>query len=107
MKWPFISPYLDICLSNISRPDVAFNFSRVPIREVNSHLKNLKRNKAVGLDNIPAGFLKDVANDIAPPLTHIINLSLRNGVIPSDLKSGRVTPCSNLVILTIVTIIDQ
>ena len=74
------------------RQDVAFNFSRVPVREVNSHLKNLKRNKAVGLDNIPPGFLKDVANVIAPPLTHIINLSLRNGVIPSDFKSGRVTP---------------
>ena len=74
------------------RPKTAFNFTNVPVREVNSHLKKLKRKKATGLDNLPAKFLRDTADSIASPLTHIINLSLQSSVIPNDFKSGRVLP---------------
>ena len=41
---------------------------------------------------MPAKFLKDGSTQVASPLTHIINLSLYSGVIPTDLKCARVVP---------------
>ena len=52
----------------------------------------MQRNKAVGIDNLPPGFLKDVAFIIAKPWTHVINLSLTSGVVPTDLKVAKVSP---------------
>ena len=75
-----------------NRSSTFFQFRQVSVQEVNRHLKNLKRNKAVGLDNLPPGYLKDTANVIAGPLTHVINLSLNSGIIPNDFKMGRVMP---------------
>ena len=49
-------------------------------------------NKATGPDNIPAKLLRPIATTIAPLLTHILNRSLRMGVVPSQWKHARVTP---------------
>ena len=49
--------------------------------------------KSVGPDNIPACFLKNTANEIAPMLTHLFQLSLRTGVLPSVwTKQAFITP---------------
>ena len=50
--------------------------------------------------------IKDGADIIMSPLTHILNLSLVTGNIPDDLKSARVTPIykKNTVKLKPVTI---
>ena len=69
-----------------------FNFRNVTEKEVLKHLKNLKRSCAVGLDEIPGSFLRDIAYVIAKPLTHIINCSLKNASVPSDFKSSKVVP---------------
>ena len=55
-------------------------------------LENPNSNKATGLDQISPRFIKDCANIIMSPLTHILNLSLVTGKIPDDLKSAWVTP---------------
>ena len=60
--------------------------------EILTELKNLKRKKATGLDNLPPGLLKDAAGVIAKPLTFIINLSLSSGVVPTDWKMAKVIP---------------
>ena len=44
------------------------------------------------LDNIPAYLLKDCANVIAQPLTHIINNSMSTGIFPTDWKRSKVIP---------------
>ena len=49
-------------------------------------------NKATGLDNLPSRFIKDGANQIISPLTHILNLSMHHGQVPGDLKYARVVP---------------
>ena len=56
------------------------------------YLNSLGINKATGLDGIPSHFVRDGASIIACPLTHVINLSLIQGVLPDDLKSARVVP---------------
>ena len=54
------------------------------------YLNNISAKKA--LDGIPARFVRDGASIIACPLTHVINLSLIQGVVPDDLKSAGVVP---------------
>ena len=60
--------------------------------EISRLLRKLKRNKAVGPDDLPPGFLKDIAESIAKPFTHIVNLSLKTSEIPLDFKIANITP---------------
>ena len=69
-----------------------FKFKQVSIAEVKKHLKKIKRKKATGPDNLPAGFLKDIGDAIAEPFTHLINMSLLTGIVPNDFKIGNVKP---------------
>ena len=69
-----------------------FSFSILSEDQVLKYLTKLSVNKSTGLDGIPSKFVRDSASIIACPLTHIINLSLVQGVVPDDLKSARVVP---------------
>ena len=55
-------------------------------------LRNIKPNKASGLDNIPAWVLKDHAALLAPALTAIFNCSLREGKLPTEWKMANIIP---------------
>ena len=67
-------------------------FQYVSKIEVERELKKMKRKKTTGSDNLPAGMLKDSASTISSPLSFIINLSLRQGMVPSEWKVASVTP---------------
>ena len=60
--------------------------------EVYRSLSSLQVAKAVGPDNIPNKILKDFAPELAPVIQDIYNQSLKEGYIPSLLKSSIVTP---------------
>ena len=51
----------------------------------------MKTNKAVGPDNISARLLRNAANELAPPLRDIINLSFEKGRFPLSWKCAKVT----------------
>ena len=55
-------------------------------------LHNLKPHKAAGPDRLPSRFLKEVANEIAPPLSLIFQASLNQGAPPVVWKSAMVVP---------------
>ena len=55
-------------------------------------LENLNTNKSLGPDKIHAAFLKHVAFEIAPLLTHLYQQSLRNGTVPVSWKQANITP---------------
>ena len=59
--------------------------------EILKHLKKHKRKCSIGLDTIPTFYRKDTAYIITKPLPHIINSSMKTGIIPDDLKLTRVT----------------
>ena len=59
---------------------------------VKKHLKQLKRKKAEGNDEIPNCILRDCAHELAPRIAHIISLSLKSAQIPEDLKTAKITP---------------
>ena len=69
-----------------------FKFQYVSRIFVEKQLKSLKRKKAAGWDNLPPGMMKDAAKEISVPLTYIINLSLKSGLVPEDWKIAKVTP---------------
>ena len=55
-------------------------------------LKGLSPRKATGLDDLPARSIRDGAEGIAYPISYIINLSLKTGVVPNEIKTARVIP---------------
>ena len=69
-----------------------FRFGYVSVAETRTILKCMKRNKAVGLDNLPPNLIKDSADVIAEHHAYVINLSLRSGLLPNDWKIARVIP---------------
>ena len=75
-----------------TRTDQKFIFKTVSRYEVKQQLKSIKRNKATGLDDLPPGLIKDSAELISAPLAHLINLSLKTGIFPTDWKTAKVIP---------------
>ena len=69
-----------------------FKFSHVSVPEVKKHLKQLKRKKAEGIDEIPNCILRDFAHELAPSIAHNINFSLKSAQIAEDLKTAKITP---------------
>ena len=55
-------------------------------------LQQIKVNKAVGADNVPAWVLRDNASTLAAPLTALFNTSLLDGVIPALWKTAHIIP---------------
>ena len=66
-----------------------FSFDRISVSTVLSHLSTLDISKSTGPDSLSAVFLREVANEIAVPLT---NLSLHDGFIPVGWKQSHITP---------------
>ena len=69
-----------------------FEFSHVSVPEVKKHLKQLKRKKSEGIDEVPNCILRDCAHEIALPIAHIINLSLKSAQIAENFKIAKTTP---------------
>ena len=67
------------------------------VSQVLKQLKKLDVNKATGLDNISARLLKAGAVPLSTPLTHIFNVSLRTGIVPSNGKLAGSHHCSRMV----------
>ncbi|CAH1252651.1 Hypp973 [Branchiostoma lanceolatum] len=79
-------------LRHIPEPTRTFSFESVDESTVLNELQRLKTKKATGLDKIPSKLLKDSAPVIVKPLTHIFNLSLATGQVPTDWKEAQISP---------------
>ena len=60
--------------------------SGVEEREITEIVKNCKNKKSTGNDNIDMSIIKHVISHIVKPLTHICNISFKNGTFPDQLK---------------------
>ena len=63
----------------------------ISVNGVAKLLHKLKTNKAAGPDGIPNMILKTLANNIAPALSEIFQVSLNTGKLPKDWLSANVT----------------
>ena len=59
-------------------------------QEVIEICKSLKSGTAVGYDNVSVDLVKQCAQLISSPLTHIINMSIVSGIVSDELKIARV-----------------
>ena len=64
-----------------------FNFTKVSEKTISDILKELKTNKAAGIDNLSGRFLKDVSKVLATPIAQIWNLSVKLSTVPDECKS--------------------
>ena len=55
-------------------------------------IKSLQPKNSCDVDGISTKLLKALAIEISSPLSHIFNLSLKDGIFPSRLKSSRTVP---------------
>ena len=69
-----------------------FRLHSVSISTVKKHIRNLKNTRAIGDDGIPVALWKNCTGVLARPLTHIINLSLKQGIVPDQFKISRIHP---------------
>ncbi len=64
----------------------------ISVMTTENSLQQIKVNKAVGPDTVPAWVLRDNASTLAATLTALFNTSLRDGVITALWKTAHVIP---------------
>jgi len=69
-----------------------WRFIRIFVDLVQTPLQSLDLKKSTGPDGLSARFLREVAAEIATPLTHLYNASLSSGKFPYDWKRSHITP---------------
>ena len=55
-------------------------------------IKKMKDNKSPGVDGIPPKLLKEIVEQISTPFAKLFNLSLEEGIVPSEWKEANITP---------------
>jgi len=71
---------------------LTFNFKMTSIKDIKDILMKLKRKKAPGCDDIPTSLIVDGANEIAGPLSKLINRCMEMAIFPSTEKCSKITP---------------
>ena len=55
-------------------------------------IKKMKDNRSPEVDGIPPKLLKEIVEQIIIPLAKCFNLSLEEGIVPSEWKEANITP---------------
>ena len=69
-----------------------FHFTKVSEKTIPDFLKELKTNKATGIDNLSGCFLKDRSKVLATPIAQICNLSIKLLTVPDGCKIAKLKP---------------
>ena len=72
--------------------DNKFELSHISEEKMPKYLTNLSPNKASGIDNLSARFLKDGANVLALPISQLCNLSIDLSTFPQNYKIAKLSP---------------
>ena len=72
------------------KPESSFQLNEVDESVIYKELAQLNVNKAAGPDEIPAKFIKLCGQFILKPFTHVVNLSLKYSIVPTEMKKARV-----------------
>ena len=83
---------LELLRQTMSRRNCSLHLRPVHPDEILKIITNLQNSKSTGLDYIDTYTIKLIAHDILPAITHIVNLSIRDGIFPRSWKSAKVVP---------------
>ena len=73
--------------SDIAKGDTSFQFGVIHPQDVEVALQHLDVQKSTGPDGFSARFLREVAAEVAIPLTKLYNVSLCTGTVPTEWKN--------------------
>ena len=76
----------------LSGASTSFTLSPVSRGFLLKQLRGLNPHKAIGLDGISSRVLRDSADAIIEPVSHIINISILTETVPSSFKQAKVIP---------------
>ena len=79
-------------LNKIPRCINTLFFNPITKSEINHYIDKLPPKNSSGYDNISNKLLKQIKHSILTPLTHIFNLSLKNGIFPDNMKLAEIIP---------------
>ena len=79
-------------LSYIGNYDKNMTSEPLTIEELDQAFKSLQANKSPGIDEVDINVVQSAYEIIRPLLFHIFDLSLKQGIFPSDMKIAKVTP---------------
>ena len=69
-----------------------FHFNKLSENNISDFLKELKTNKATGIDNLSGRFLKDGSKVLATPIAQTCNLSIALSTVPDQCKIAKLKP---------------
>ena len=69
-----------------------FSFDQVSEKTISDFLKELKTNKATGIDNLSGRFLKEGTKVLTTPTAEICNLSIKLSTVPDECKIVQLKP---------------
>ena len=78
--------------NNIPSHSCEFNMPYISVKDTIKSLKSLPNTRTLDPLDIDGYLLRLAHTTLAPVLTHIYNLSLKTGEVPSDWKLARITP---------------
>ena len=70
----------------------SFVFDSIESVEVFNVIYKLKNRKSTGLDNVQAKFVDEFKDVLSPLLAKLFNMSIMNGIFPTDLKIAKTIP---------------
>ena len=80
------------CYKPLNLEENPFHFTKVFVNTILNFLKEIKTNKATGIDNLSGRFLKDGSKVLATPITQICNLSIKLSTVPDEFKIAKLKP---------------
>ena len=69
-----------------------FHFNKLSENNISDFLKELKTNKATGIENLSGRFLKDGSKVLATPIAQTCNLSIALSTVPDQCKIAKLKP---------------
>ena len=79
-------------LTKIPRCNQSLYLTPITKTEIVHYIDKLPPKNSSGYDNISNKLLKKIKYSILTPLLHIFNLSLKNGIFPTDMKLAEIIP---------------
>ena len=74
--------------------------------DVKNTILSLK-NSSPGYDELPAIIAKQCIDNYVVPLTYVINMSLMEGIFPSELKLAKVVPIFNYRTISVLSFFSK
>ena len=72
--------------------ETKLEFTPISKNTVMNLLKGMEAKLSTGHDGVSNKLLKEIAQEVAEPIMHIINHTLENGTFPEELKTAKVIP---------------